>query len=77
MRGGRFAKGFTGLYAGYKWIEAHADDVERWCQKAVERSGGKPYGRYVEPPARVVQALAKWIDENGGRASGSATRRNR
>lgn len=75
MRGGRFAKGFAGVYAGYKWIESHADDVQRWCDKAVDRSANKPYGPYVESAAKVVQSLAKWIDENGGQASGSATKR--
>jgi hypothetical protein len=65
-KAGRLTKGFAGVYAGYKWVESHADDVQRWCDKAIEQTRSKPYGRYVEPPARLLTSAAKWIDQKGG-----------
>ena len=62
---GRGARAATIAYAGYKWFEDHADDVERFSHKAIERSKGKRIGRAVVPTAHVLIGAARWMQERG------------
>lgn len=59
----RGAQVATVVYAGYKWFEDHADEVERVSIKAIERSKGKKIGRAVIPTAHVVIGAARWMQE--------------
>lgn len=59
----RGAQAATAAYAGYKWFEDHADDVERFSIKAIERSKGKKVGRAVVPTAHVLIGAARWFQE--------------
>jgi hypothetical protein len=52
------------LYAGYKWLEDHTDDVERWSGHAIQRSRGKRYEKVVVPVAGAARAAARWVREN-------------
>ena len=62
------------VYAGYKWLEEHADEVERWSQNVMKRSHGTRYDKVVLPAARAVDAAAKWAKNN---RSGGFGRRSR
>ena len=37
------------VYAGYKWLEDHTDEVERWSAQAIDRSRGKRSEKFVVP----------------------------
>jgi hypothetical protein len=56
------------VYAGYKWLEDHTDEVERWSAKAIESSRGKPSERLVVPVAGAAQSAARWMRENNENA---------
>lgn len=62
--GGPIPKAAALLYAGYKWMEDHTDEVERWSQKAMEHAEGKRYEVAVVPPARALKATARWMRDN-------------
>ncbi|MDQ4065502.1 MAG: hypothetical protein M3161_05590 [Actinomycetota bacterium] len=54
-------------YAAYKWLESHADEVERWADKAATKAVGTRAERVVTPPAKAVKRVARWIqDERSG-----------
>lgn len=61
---GPIPKAAAVLYAAYKWMEDHPDDVERWSQKAIEHAAGKRYEVAVLPPARALKATAIWMRDN-------------
>ena len=61
------------VYAGYKWLEEHADDVERWSDNAARRARGKSYDKVVGPAAQAVKAAAQWARKNQG-GSGARSR---
>jgi hypothetical protein len=66
------------VYAGYKWLEDHTDEVERWSARAVERSRGKPVEKFVTPVAGAAQSAARWMrdnNENAKRKSDQPTKR--
>lgn len=66
------------VYAGYKWLEDHTDEVERWSAKAIDRSRGKPSERFVVPAAGAAQAAARWMrdnNDNANRKSGKRAKR--
>jgi hypothetical protein len=66
------------VYAGYKWLEDHTDEVERWSARAVERSRGKPVEKFVTPVAGAAQSAARWMrdnNENARRKSEGPTKR--
>ena len=65
------------VYAGYKWLEEHADDVERWSEQAMKRSAGKRYATVVTPAAQALNAAAKWARQNRGGSKGGGLRSNR
>ena len=60
---GRGAQAATFAYAGYKWFEDHADEVERFSQKAIDRSKGKKIGWAVVPTAHVLIGAARWMQD--------------
>jgi hypothetical protein len=60
---GKGAQAATVAYAGYKWFEDHADDVERFSLQAIARSKGKKFGRAVVPTAHVLIGAARWVQE--------------
>ena len=62
------------LYAGYKWLEEHADDVERWSDNAAQRARGKSYDKVVGPAAQAVKTAAKWVKQNQRGDSGHSSR---
>ncbi|MEA2453209.1 MAG: hypothetical protein QOG04_1919 [Actinomycetota bacterium] len=59
------AKAGAIAYGGYKWIEDHTDDLERWSNKVIESSEGKSYAKFAVPPAKIVRTSAIWIGKNG------------
>jgi hypothetical protein len=52
-------------YAGYKWLEKHADEIERGCDKAVNLASDKKYGQVVVLPATLVRHGARWLQDHG------------
>jgi hypothetical protein len=56
------------VYAGYKWLEDHTDEVERWSAQAIDRSRGKRSEKFVVPAAGAAQAAARWMRENNDNA---------
>ncbi|MPZ69547.1 MAG: hypothetical protein GEU71_08465 [Actinobacteria bacterium] len=52
------------LYATYRWMEDHTDEVERWSQKAIDHAEGKRYEVAVLPPARALKVTALWMRNN-------------
>lgn len=65
----RGAAVITAAYAGYKWFEDHADDVEHYAQKAIDRSKKKSYGRIVVPTAHALIGAARWMQRQEGATS--------
>lgn len=59
-------------YAAYKWLESHADEVERWADKAAGKAAGTKAERAVVPAARAVSRVAKWVQDE--RTQGAARR---
>jgi hypothetical protein len=56
------------VYAGYKWLEDHTDEVERWSAKAIDSSRGKRSEKFVVPVAGAAQSAARWMRDNNDNA---------
>ena len=56
------------VYAGYKWLEDHTDEVERWSAQAIDRTRGKRSAKFVAPTAGAAQAAARWMRDNNDNA---------
>ncbi len=56
------------VYAGYKWLEDHTDEVERWSAQAIDRTRGKRSAKLVVPAAGAAQAAARWMRDNNDNA---------
>ena len=63
------------VYAGYKWLEDHTDEVERWSAKAIERSRGKASEKIVVPVAGAAQSAARWMRDNNDNAKRKSSKR--
>lgn len=59
--GRTLAKAGTLLYAGYKWLEDHTDEVDRWSARVIDKAAGKSYEKVVVPPARLARSAAEWV----------------
>lgn len=55
------AKAGTAIYAGYKWLEDHTDEVDRWSSRVIEKAAGKSYEKVIVPPARLAKTAADWV----------------
>jgi hypothetical protein len=62
--GRALAKAGTAIYAGYKWLEDHTDEVDRWSAKVIEKAAGKSYEKVVVPPARLARSAAGWVSSS-------------
>jgi hypothetical protein len=72
----RIPKTAAFVYAGYKWLEDHTDEVERWSAKAMEHARGKRYEKIVNPAATAARTAARFVRDNHGRDEKKSLRRS-
>jgi hypothetical protein len=60
-KGKAIAKAGTAIYAGYKWLEDHTDEVDRWSARVIDKAAGKSYEKIVVPVAQLARSAAGWV----------------